>query len=491
MSATVSIGIGRRVDRALAWFHRWVGIVLGLLFVAWFASGAVLLYVPFPALSEQDRLAHSEPIDGSKLTVTPEAALAASRGTEQLALVSVAGEPVYLAFDAGGKAVAVAGDRGIPLTFSARVARTVAERFAKSSVLSVTGPLEYDQWIVHQRFDPFRPFFRARLAGPAETDLYVSARTGQVLQATTGRQRAWNWCGAVLHWLYFTPLRKSWTAWNQVVWWLSLLALLANLAGTWLGIDRTVRTRAHNRTRWSPFRGWMRWHHVIGLFASAVILIWMLSGWLSMDHGRLFSRGQPSAHAVSLVRGMSLEAVTRAVPASFKEALPGAAEVRFNAIAGQPFAAAQGGALTHPRVTWLNPPATVPTDSIPTSILQAGLRAAWASPAQVEPIPASGHDFYAIAESLDSNAQAFDIKEHDTLRVYVHKVTGDLLVVMDPSRRAYAWVYYALHTFNFPALLGRPVSREIIILLQLMVGLTFVATGIVVGYRRLGKSFAR
>ena len=31
-----------RVNRWLTWFHRWSGVVLCLLFIAWFASGAVL-----------------------------------------------------------------------------------------------------------------------------------------------------------------------------------------------------------------------------------------------------------------------------------------------------------------------------------------------------------------------------------------------------------------------------------------------------------------
>ena len=69
--------------------------------------------------------------------------------------------------------------------------------------------MEYDQWIVHQRFDPYRPFYRVRLNDDATTDLYVSARTGEVLQRTRFSERAWNWSGAVIHWIYFTPLRKS------------------------------------------------------------------------------------------------------------------------------------------------------------------------------------------------------------------------------------------------------------------------------------------
>jgi PepSY-associated TM region len=239
-----------RTNRWLTWFHRWSGVVLFLLFIAWFASGTVLLFVPFPSLPEADRLAHSEPIDASQLTRDPVGVLANRPGTEQLLLVSVAGHPMFLAFAADGQPVAVPGDdRAPPGLFSADVARTVAERYGEASAQGVDGPLQYDQWIVHQHYDPFRPFYRVRLSDADRTDLYVSARTGQVLQKTRGAERAWNWCGAVLHWIYFTPLRKSWFAWNEVVWWLSLVALLASIAGTWLGIHRSATSQISNTSR--------------------------------------------------------------------------------------------------------------------------------------------------------------------------------------------------------------------------------------------------
>jgi len=96
-----------RVNRWLTWFHRWSGVVLCLLFIAWFASGAVLLYVPYPALAERDRLAHSEPVDASRLTQRPAMALAKAPGSEQLLLISVAGRPIYLAYGSDGRPVAV------------------------------------------------------------------------------------------------------------------------------------------------------------------------------------------------------------------------------------------------------------------------------------------------------------------------------------------------------------------------------------------------
>jgi uncharacterized iron-regulated membrane protein len=476
----------------LTWFHRWSGVVLCLLFIAWFASGTVLLFVPFPSLSEHDHLAHSEPVDESQLTHDPAAVLAEAPGTDQLLLVSVAGHPIYLAFAADGKPVAIPGDdEPPPGLFSPDTARMVAERFGRAGAQRVDGPLQYDQWIVHQHFDQFRPFYRVRLDDADRTDLYVSARTGQVLQRTRGDERAWNWCGAVLHWIYFTPLRKSWSAWNEVVWWLSLVALLASVAGTWLGIHRFLKTRATGRAGWSPFRGWMRWHHIIGLFASVIVLVWIFSGWLSMDHGRLFSKGAVAADRAVRFQGMPLDSVARSVPAGFMERMGSPAEIRFGAVAGRPFAAGRGGRLTSTRVSWLDSPDTAPTPAIPRSVLIAGLKVAWPGAALIQEAPTATPDFYAVAESLGQTAVPFSVGELQPLRVYVDAATGQLLVVMDPSRRAYAWVFYALHSFNFPALLAHPTTRDILVVVLMLVGLTFSGTGAVIGIQRLRRSFAK
>jgi uncharacterized iron-regulated membrane protein len=479
-------------NRWLTWFHRWSGVALCLLFVAWFASGAVLLYVPFPALAQSDRLAHSEPIEGSRLIRDPATVLAEAPDAERLLVVSIAGHPTYLAFSANGRPTALSGDGSpVPPTFPAATARVVAERFGHAAVRRVEGPLEYDQWIVHQRFDPFRPFYRVRLSDADQTDLYVSARTGQVLQWTHGTERAWNWCGAVLHWIYFTPLRKSWSAWNQTVWWLSLLALLGGIAGTWLGIDRFVRTRASARTAWSPFRGWMRWHHVIGLFASVIVLVWIFSGWLSMDHGRLFSKAEVPAEGALRFQGVPLDSIARSVQPGFMRHLGSPAELSFGAVAGQPFVAARGGLPSSSRIYWLQRPDSSPTPSIAASFLISGLQAAWPGETIIQAGTQSNPDFYRVAESLDQTAVPFIVGASTPLRVYVDSVTGQLLVVMDGSRRAYAWVYYALHTFNFPLLLTHTSARDVVVLLLLAIGLTFSCTGVVLGVQRLRRSFAR
>src|SRR3984893_5521526 len=397
-------------NRWLTWFHRWAGVVLCLLFAMWFASGAVLHFVAFPSLSRGDQHAGSESIDLSRVFLDPSDALARAPLANNLRLLSIAGQPVYVAEQPKGAWLRIAGDTGEVLPpFSAAVAATVAERFSRASAVGVSGPMEYDQWIVHQRFDPFRPFYRVRLNDDAGTDLYVSARTGEVLQRTRFSERAWNWSGAVIHWIYFTPLRKSYWAWNQVVWWVSLVALLSSAVGTWLGFLRLANNRAAGRKGLSPFRGWMRWHHVIGLFASTIVVTWMLSGWLSMDHGRLFSRGETTATQTLQMRGMSVGAVAHAATLTSMRAAAPASEITFNAVAGRPFVTAFGPGGGDVRILFLDQPPTRILASLPDSLLLSGVDHVW--PGRVHAISVSDayDDLYRLSGSTPDNAAVFSV----------------------------------------------------------------------------------
>jgi uncharacterized iron-regulated membrane protein len=478
-------------NRWLTWFHRWAGVVLCLLFAIWFASGAVLHFVTFPSLSRDDQHAGSETIDLSRVFIDPNDALIRAPLANDLRLLSVAGRPVYVAEQPKGIWLRIAGDTGEVLPpFSAAVAATVAERFSRASTVGVSGPMEYDQWIVHQRFDPYRPFYRVRLNDDARTDLYVSARTGEVLQCTRFSERAWNWSGAVIHWIYFTPLRKSYSAWNQVVWWVSLVALLSSAVGTWLGFLRFANNRAAGRKGLSPFRGWMRWHHVIGLFASVIVVSWMLSGWLSMDHGRLFSRGETTATQTLQMRGMSVGAVTHAATLeSLREVAP-ASEITINAVAGRAFLTAYGPSGRDARILFLDQPSAPILAALPDSLLLSGVDQLW--PAQVQAIsgPDTYDDLYRMAESTPGSAAGFRVTGKPALRIYVDRYSGRFLTVMDPSRRSYAWIYYALHTFQFPGLIEHPEIRTGLILALLTLGFTASATGVVLSVKRLRREFA-
>ena len=73
---------GRGVT-AIVWFHRWLGVATCLVFALWFASGAVLLFEPFPSLGRAEQLALTAPVATAHVRIAPSAAIAAASAADR------------------------------------------------------------------------------------------------------------------------------------------------------------------------------------------------------------------------------------------------------------------------------------------------------------------------------------------------------------------------------------------------------------------------
>ena len=445
-----------------------------------------MVFKPFPSLSRAGQMALQEPVDLSGVAISPAQAMAAAgNDTSALRLVERGGKPAYIVETAMGLVAVDAATSAVLAPMTQEATRNVAARLLGGTAL-VVAPIAYDQWVVHNRFDPLRPFFRIEARDAIGTELYLSARTGELVQRTLGTERAWNWAGAVLHWVYFTPLRSSFSAWDTTVWLLSFVAMLVAIAGTILGIIRTVAALRQARRSLSFFRGrWMRWHHISGLFVSPIILVWIFSGWLSMDHGRLFSRGQATPTQLAAFHGRPLSQSLAGINVSMLRTLPVAAEIAFDVIGGEPVIIVSdptGSIRTFDGEARAISPVTLLASA------KRGVAAAWPK-AQIGSVSSvKPTDIFALAEGWPQATIALTLVGKDAPSIYVDSRDGRLLTVMTASRAEYAWLYYTLHTLNFPALSSRPLLRRILIVALLLFGFIFSMTGCVIGIERLRRS---
>ena len=466
------------------WFHRWVGIVMCLMFATWFATGAVMVFVAFPSLSAAERDAKSEVIDWARVRLSPASAQGILGQAGDLRLVSFDGIPAYVSKAKSGRMLAISAETGQPVAAVSReAAARIAGRFQGGPVAGTTGPIDYDQWIVHQQYDPWRPFYRVRFGDRSGTEAYVSVRTGEVRLTTRRFDRGWTWLGSVIHWMYFVPIRRVFALWDWTVWVISLVGLSTVVAGIWLGVTRTTTKMQSKRPALSPFRGLLRWHHVIGLFAGTFILCWIVSGWLSMDHGRLFSEGEAPQVSASAYAGGSSPAPARGFGVEDLRRLGPSSAVEFQRVAGHEVAAAHGSGLR--RVLIGGDAGATLAERVPASLILSAARAGWPMDHVESVTPIAVDSAYAKAESLPASAVQIKLAGPRPVRLFVDGISGKILVAMDPSREAYAWVYYMLHTYNFPGLSSRPVLRITLLLIPLSLGFVFAVSGVLVGVRRL------
>ena len=274
--------------RVLIYTHRWLGIAGGVLFLSWFLSGIVMMYAGMPSLTPEERLRRLPVLDLSSARVAPAEAARGAGLSLQRVLVGMLGDrPVYR-FSARGQWTTVFADSGEVLeSLSAEKALEIARHFAPAHATSVsydarlTGP---DQWTLQS--GAFMPLHRIGLDDADDTFLYVSERTGEPVMKTTGSGRRWAYVGAVLHWLYFTPLRRHGAFWSQSVIWLSIVGCVLCLSGLVWGVWRLSPSRRYRLKgvhAHSPYASLMKWHHYAGLVFGLVTFTWVFSGGLSMD----------------------------------------------------------------------------------------------------------------------------------------------------------------------------------------------------------------
>ncbi|QOZ53967.1 PepSY domain-containing protein [Bradyrhizobium sp. CCBAU 53338] len=469
---------------AVALLHRWLGIAFCLPFAMWFASGIVMHFVPFPSLTEAERFAGLLPLARGAPIMPVADAVAASGITDatRVRLIQRSDGSVYVvsgpirvwAVDASGGAEASVGSADVALAIAQDHAR---RRGLDATHAAIVARADCDQWSVPNGFDRHRPLFRVALGDAAGTEIYVSSRTGEIVLDTTRNERGWNWVGSVLHWIYPTVLRRNWALWDQVVSNLSLLALIAAVLGAVLGV---IRIRIRSRRISSSYRGWHALHHIVGLASTVFVLTWIFSGWLSMDHGRLFSRGQLTAAEAGVINAVP---DWRAAPSLVQQPLSSPLrEVEWFAFGGHVYRRERGG-LGKQALMWPNgkqSAALSPEDVLGlTSRLAVGCGAA--------SVLAENDDY--PAQSIVPGAPVYRVRCGD-LWFDIDGADGSVLQRLDSSRRAYRWAYSALHTLDFPVLKAHPRLRDILIVGLCALGLVFSVTGIVIGWRRLRATFA-
>lgn len=476
----------RTLRRWLYIGHRWVGIVTCLFFAMWFISGVVMMYVAFPGLSDKERLAALPDIVWEKVALSPDDAMkktGAARYPRDLRLAMLADEPVYrlTGWDGKRQAISAIDGRAI-IDVTEQQALAIARHHSASQSPQLEEIVDRDQWSVTARYDPLRPLYLITLGDEAGTKLYVSSRSGEIALDTNRTERVWNWLGSIPHWIYPTVLRKDGPLWRLVVLWISGICLIVGVTGIWIGILRVRLKRRYASGSVSPYRGWMKWHHVTGLIAGLFVLTWMFSGWLSLNPGEYFANRNTPREVLQRYAGHDAPTIAAAIRAPANRR---AVEARFVWIDGTPLmiVAARDGTR---RVI-------DPTSGEIARLPQDRL---WNAATKLLPdsrlenqITLGEYDAYWYAHHNDRELPVLRAKFDDDAQTWFHisPVTGDILGRVDSSRRTYRWLFNALHSFDFQLLLMYRPAWDIVVWLLSILGTIVSVSGVVIGWRYLKR----
>lgn len=481
-----------RLFQTLRAVHRWLGIAGCLLFLMWFLSGLVMSVVGFPSLTDAERLRGLAPLDGSLLRVTPDAALRAAGvhnfprrlWLESLVREDGSREPVWRMVQADGSRHTVSAQTGTRIDAIDVVrAEAIARAFAGAERTRWTGTVERDQWTVLATLDRQRPFHRIALDDAAGTELYVSARSGEVVRDTTRRERLWNWLGAVPHWFYFTPLREKSDLWRQTLLWVSGICCLSALSGLVLGLQRLRR-----QSPFSPFIGWMKLHHLAGLGGGLFVLAWMVSGWLSMSPGDWLRNTPPGKAAMARYTGSVAPEFPWPQQRAALDALlaeTGWKDMQLYWVDGHARMTLTNGegyrraldlpGFGHPDVTEQHAE-TVARALLPDARINA-----------IERITAEDAWWYGRRDPKELPVWRVQMEDQAESWVHIDALDGRLLGTMDRDARLRRWLFNAPHAFEIPALSARPALRWSLMWLAAFAGIAVSLSAVVIATRRLAR----
>ena len=473
--------------RLLFLVHRWLGIGLCLFFAMWFVSGVVMMYVGYPKLTPQERLARLPPLGASTAYLSPREALDAAglRGPLQdlrLAAAS-AGRPVYLAVPVR-EAGAPAGRRAPPPGSGTVVidavtgqvlqqvtpadALAAADAYAGSQPVGMAyeGTIDEDAFTHSRGLDAHRPLHRVQLADAERTLLYVSGTTGEVVRDAPRAERLWNYAGAWIHWLY--PFRGNlfdrW--WTDIVNWLSIIGIGMTITGTIVGVMRwRFGARRYKSGARSPYQGrMMKWHHISGLLFAAVTFTWIFSGLMSMNPWRVLDSGAPALRTQAMHGGHLVVTPDMAGPRALLAAMNDngrsrdVRELRWSRAVGQDLVLAAGPGGNAPTVLDARnaQPRTLDVEEVKRAASQLV-----ASPVQrVDTLTAYDLHYYSRAPHTmtggsDKPLPVLRVVFADPHATWVHvdPATGSVLGRTDDTRRLGRWLFAMLHSWDWLPLL--------------------------------------
>jgi hypothetical protein len=468
--------VGRETMKAaIVLLHRYLGVAFSLLMASWCLSGIVMMYVAFPGYGGAERVKDLAPLDFETCCDLNQARAAlGDRPIDGFDIAMQAERPVLYWSDSSGPHALDLRSGTINARLSAAEAMQIVAAYRRHSNSGATsrflGTVEQDQWTVSGGYARYAPLLKFALDDREKTELYVSARTGQIVQRTTRRQRVWNYFGAVTHWLYFTPLKKHSGLWTQLVIWLAVAGTFLTITGLYLGI--AALRLGKSATRFSPYRGMNLWHHMAGLSFGLLTLAWVGSGLISMNPwGFLDSRYGLDDNArlsdLPLTTTLALDTVA-ALAHAHGVAAAGLLQVSAAPLNGHLFliAEAPDGRRRLDGSTF-DPAPLVPEELARAS---ARLQKDGGLPV-VERLQAGDKYFYSDHEQDFHPAYRVILDDSEHSRYYFDATSGALLITFDRAARGYRWMFNAIHRWDFsPGIRRRPLWD--IVVVTLLLGVT-------------------
>ena len=470
-----------RINRLFIKLHRMLGSLLSILFLMWFLTGMVMMYHTYPSVSQKDVVSHAERIEaGSLLPVDSlparaEAITLERRGNTEVYRMRMADEEQLVEAHTGKAAQ--------PL--SEAMLRQTAARWGGDQPQLLDTLHAIDVWLIGAM--PFQeyPIYHYSLGDTRKSEVYVSSRTGRVLQFTDRSSRFWAWVGAIPHWIYITGLRAHGRQpWTDTVLWISGFGIAMVALGLVVGIRSMVVAR--RRRRLTPYvKSAFRVHHVFGLFFGLFVLTWIFSGYMSLADAPKAVWPVHDDHSARQLYADTLHTSLFTLDVNHVAAAYDARCVELMEMGGRPFYhvwTADDDFLVDAADS------TVRSVMLETAFCRGVVEQTHPSSTPVKATLMDRYDNYYVSQKQALPLPVIKVAADDADRcVYYINPRNGSCRYYNTNRRAGKWMYSGLHAFNTSFFARHPLLRKSLLWVLLLGGTVVSATGVVLTLRRLRR----
>jgi hypothetical protein len=478
-----------KLKKLLLQIHDLSGSLLSLMFVIWFLSGFVLIYAGFPHASREERFLHLSFLGHSDF----DSIQMPLQLSGKLELEKRSGVPVYRVYK-GKKSQKVYNAFSLKQweKCSEKEAIALAEDFVGAKMLKVQKIEELDQWMPWSYYRSLLPMYKISMADEEHTRIYISEKSGSIVQETTRTSRWAGRLGAMPHWVYLRALYLQKGFWAQVVLVFVLLGILASLSGLIVGVIRLRKRKKGEKKQWcswSPYKKfWYKWHHISGFVFGLFVCTFILSGLISLTD---IPKWMVPVHAkVSAQKSWNQKVdLKQFSKVSFSEVwntLDDTCHIRkvaFKSAMNQPYlwiyrndfeeadvyAIDENGVHRKPNST---------EEEINSWCQRTFPKVDYDLKRQSE------YDAYYQTSGMAARplpVWQINLKDADHTRMYIDTKSGEVLSSYNANQRWRRWSYRALHSFDFPFLKQYECLRKILLMIVLLGGGIVSVSGFVLG----------
>lgn len=452
-----------------------------------------MMYVEYPELTEAERLSQLPDLNLAAVTLTPfEGAASIDSATvfSSVKLSSILDRPAYEYAGVDGRRHFVFADDGASISAVGEGAALLAARLSglasQDSAPSYDALVDMDQWSISASHNGSRPLHRIAMNDSENRVLYVSDRSAQVILDTSGTERFWNWLGSTIHWIYPLQLRRNASLWTDVIVYTSLVGIVSVITGGIIGFMRIRIGSPYSGSRISPYKGWMKWHHVLGLLSLVFVSTFIFSGLMSMGPWGIFnSSASPYPQLIRYYGNDTLRLSNLPMPQTDDVAYA-VKEIQWHQIQGSYYySLIRSPENTEVRFsdTSVQNSSTkllaLVTAAIPDLLPQANLEA-------MELINEQDTYYY----SRHNNFRPFPVyravfDDAESTWFHVDLNNGEIVNRVTDASRLERWLFNGLHSLDFQFLLRHRPLWDVVMIILSLIGFIFSVTAIVIGWRRL------